>query len=85
MDNGEQPKKYMLQQNVNNIESISMNEIMDMKYHKAGNPEEASRINMVAEMIKVKLGKLQLENFNNTEIDQKTIPWVIIFNIVHET
>ena len=51
----------MLQQNVNNIESISMKAIMDMKYHKAGNHEE---------MIKVKRGKLQLENFNNTEIDQ---------------
>ena len=43
---------------------------MDMKYHKAGNPEEECRINMVEEMIKVKRGKLQLENFNNTEIDQ---------------
>ena len=60
----------MLQQNVNNIESISMKAIMDMKYHKAGNPEEECRINMVEEMIEVKRGKLQLENFNNTEIDQ---------------
>ena len=60
----------MLQQNVNNIEFISMKAIMDMKCHKAGNPEEESRINMAEEMIKVKRGKLQLENFNNTEIDQ---------------
>ena len=43
---------------------------MKAKYHKADNPEEESRINMVEEMIKVKRGKLQLENFNNTEIDQ---------------
>ena len=60
----------MLQQNVNNIESISMKSIMDMKYPKAGNPEEECRINMVEEMIEVKRGKLQLENFNSTEIDQ---------------
>ena len=63
-------RNIMLQQNVNNIESISMKAIMDMEYHKAGNPEEECRINMVEEMIKVKRGKLQLENFNNTEIDQ---------------
>ena len=60
----------MLQQNVNNIKSICIKAIMDMKYHKAGNPEEDTRINMVEEMTKVKRGKLQLENFNNTEIDQ---------------
>ena len=41
-----------------------------MKYHKAGNPEEESRINMVEEMIKVNRGTLQPESFNNTEIDQ---------------
>ena len=61
-------RNIMLQQNVNNIESISMKTIIDMKYHKAGNPEKESRINMVEEIIKVKRGKLQLENFNNTEI-----------------
>ena len=60
----------MLQQNINNIESVTMKAIMDMKYHKAGNPEEESRINMVDEMINVKRGKLQLENFNTTLIDQ---------------
>ena len=60
----------MLRQNVDTIESVTMKAIMDMKYHKAGNPEEESRINMVDEMIKVKRGILQLENFNNTLIDQ---------------
>ena len=67
---GNNLRNIMLQQNVSNIESISMKAIMDMKYHKAGNPEEECRINMVEEMIEVKRGKLQLENFNNTEIDQ---------------
>ena len=62
----------MLQQNVNNIESISIKAIMDMKYHKAGNPEEESRINMVEEMIKVKvtthlqyLKKVRKTDFSN--------------------
>ena len=67
---GNNLRNIMLQQNVNNIESISMKAIMDMKYHKAGNTEEESRINMVEEMIEVKRGKLQLEHFSNTEIDQ---------------
>ena len=49
----------MLQQNVNSIKSISMKAIMDMKYHKAGNPEEESQINMVKEMI-----RLNEENYN---------------------
>ena len=67
---GNNLRNIMLQQNVNNTESISMKAIMDMKYHKAGNPEEESRINMVEEMITAKRRKLQLEKFNNTEIDQ---------------
>ena len=54
---GSNLRNIMLQQNVNNIESISMKAIMDMKYHKAGNPEEECRINMVEEMIEVKRGK----------------------------
>ena len=59
-----------------------MKALMDMKYHKAGNPEEESRINMVEEMIKVKRGKLQLENSNNTEIDQllDCLHHIIIFH-----
>ena len=58
---GNNLRNIMLQQNVNSIESITLIAIMDMKYHKAGNSEEESRINMVEEMIKVKRGKLQLE------------------------
>ena len=43
---GNNLRNIMLQQNVNNIESISMKAIINMKYHKAGNPEEESRISM---------------------------------------
>ena len=60
----------MLQLNVDNIESIAVKAIMMMKYHEAGNTEEECRRNMVEGIIKVKRGKLQLENFSNTEIDQ---------------
>ena len=60
----------MLQLNVDNIESITVKAITKMKYHEAGNPEEECRRNMVGEIIKDKRGKLQLENFSNTEIDQ---------------
>ena len=61
----------MLQLNVDNNESITVKATMKMKYHKAGNPKEECRINMVEEIIKENYEeKLQLENFCNTGIDQ---------------
>ena len=66
---GNNLRNITLQLNVDNIESINVKAIMKMKYHKAGNPEEECRINMVEEIINVKRGKLQLENFSNTEVN----------------
>ena len=60
----------MVQLNVDNIESITVKAIMKMKYHEASNPEEECPINIVEEIVKVKRGILQLDNFSNTEIDQ---------------
>ena len=63
---GNNLRNSMLQLNVDNIEFITIESIMKMKYYE----EEECQINMVEEIIKVKRRKLQQENFSNTEIDQ---------------
>ena len=56
---GNNLRNIMLQLNMDNIEFITIESIMKMQYY-----EEECQINMVEEIIKVKRGKFQLENFN---------------------
>ena len=60
----------MLLFNLDHQDQIKAIEFKNLKYHEAADDDARCRIRMVKELMEIKRGVLDLQNFNRMEIEQ---------------